>query len=158
MPDPAKSPAVQSMLNEQASQREASRKGTLDKGLEDTFPASDPVSATHTAVPAGRTDVDEAERVRDSADESFPLVDSALRSARLTDKDDDRVDHDEVRALRRETARLSESAGEIASGAVRVAKAEAQSFWSDIEQRVRDRPLTAVGIVAALAYVWGATR
>ncbi len=50
MPD-SKSPAVQSMLNEQAKQRESAREGHLDKGLEDTFPASDPVSATTTSIP-----------------------------------------------------------------------------------------------------------
>ena len=158
MPDPKDSPAVQSILKEQASQRAAPAKDALDKGLEDSFPASDPVSVTLSAVPAGRTDADEADRVRDdSFEESYPRVDDALRSVSANDGNGD-IDRDEVRALSKEAKRLSASAGEMASGAVRVAKAEAKSYWSDIEEKIRENPLTAVGIVAAVAYVWGATR
>jgi hypothetical protein len=55
---------------EKARQRQEEDKGDLDKGLEDTFPASDPVSHTITSVPAGRTDPKEAERVKASAPEN----------------------------------------------------------------------------------------
>ncbi|UVV70990.1 hypothetical protein [Brucella anthropi] len=48
------SPAVQAYELEKARQRQEEDKGDLDKGLEDTFPASDPVSHTITSVPAGR--------------------------------------------------------------------------------------------------------
>ncbi|MCO5148465.1 MULTISPECIES: hypothetical protein [unclassified Shinella] len=44
------SPAVKSLQEEQAHQASANAKGTLQKGLEDTFPASDPVSATNTST------------------------------------------------------------------------------------------------------------
>lgn len=52
---PKKSPAVRSLEREKA---EADRKGDLaeeelEEGLEDSFPASDPVSVTSTAVPGG---------------------------------------------------------------------------------------------------------
>lgn len=63
MPD-KKSPAVKSMEQEQAASRKQDRKGELDKGLEDTFPASDPVSTTVTTVSSGRADTEEAERVK----------------------------------------------------------------------------------------------
>ena len=46
------SPAVQAYELEKARQRQEEDKGDLDKGLEDTFPASDPVSHTITSVPA----------------------------------------------------------------------------------------------------------
>jgi len=59
-----KSSAVESMEQEQAKQRKKGAKGHLDKGLEDTFPASDPVSTTSTGIPSGRADTDEAERVK----------------------------------------------------------------------------------------------
>jgi ElaB/YqjD/DUF883 family membrane-anchored ribosome-binding protein len=155
MPDPKNSPAVQSMLDEQSAQREAAKKGNLETGLEDSFPASDPVSATHTSVSSGRTDVGEADRIRDKReDDSYPLVDEALRSV----GDAGRSAGGNVRALRRDAERISESAGEIASGAAGLTKAKARAFWSDIEDRVRARPLSAVGIVAALAFVWGASR
>ena len=49
MSDETVSPAVKSLLAEQADQS-AANKTRLEKGLEDTFPASDPVSATHTAT------------------------------------------------------------------------------------------------------------
>ena len=64
--DPKSSPAVQAYEQEKARQRQQEEKGDLDKGLEDTFPASDPVSHTITSVPTGRTNVDEAERVKAS--------------------------------------------------------------------------------------------
>lgn len=59
-----KSPAVESMKQEQAAQRKKTARSHLDKGLEDTFPASDPVSTTSTGIPSGRTDADEADRVK----------------------------------------------------------------------------------------------
>jgi hypothetical protein len=49
-----KSPAVKSLEREQAKQDRASdREQELEEGLEDTFPASDPVSVTSTAHPGG---------------------------------------------------------------------------------------------------------
>ena len=52
--NPTQSPAVQSLRQEKAEQRKAGRKSELQEGLEDTFPASDPVSAssTTTATPS----------------------------------------------------------------------------------------------------------
>lgn len=150
------SPAVESMKREQARQRRKGKKGELDKGLEDTFPASDPVSITRTSIPAGRTDHEEAERVKAQPNESEePLVEEALDSRRAQASDFGGAG---VRALRSEAARISESASELASGSVRVAKAQGKSFLADLEERVRESPLTAVGIVAAIAFVWGATR
>lgn len=58
------SPAVQSLRQEQ--QRKRRSKSKLDVGLEQTFPASDPVAATITSVPAGRADRKEASKVRDA--------------------------------------------------------------------------------------------
>lgn len=65
-----KSPAVESMRQEQAEQREKTAKGQLEKGLEDSFPASDPVSTTSTGIPSGRTDAAEADRVKKGPDRS----------------------------------------------------------------------------------------
>lgn len=62
--DPELSPAVQAYRLEQARQRERDEKDDLDKGPEDTFPASDPVSHTITSVPTGRADPIDAERVK----------------------------------------------------------------------------------------------
>jgi ElaB/YqjD/DUF883 family membrane-anchored ribosome-binding protein len=162
MPDPKDSPAVRSIEIEQAAQRERALKGDLDAGLEDSFPASDPVSATTTAVPAGRTDPDEADRVRkqSATDEDFPLVEQALRSTgegrHAVDGNDAR--RDGLRALRRDVDRIAETASEVASGATSLAQSEVRSFVRDVEGRIRERPIAAVAIVAALAFVFGATR
>ncbi|WP_371072613.1 MULTISPECIES: hypothetical protein [unclassified Sinorhizobium] len=67
MPD-KKSPAVKSVEQERAASRKRDKKGELDKGLEDTFPASDPISTTTTAVSSGRADTEEAERVKRRAE------------------------------------------------------------------------------------------
>ncbi|MBX4893702.1 hypothetical protein [Rhizobium bangladeshense] len=165
MPNPNESPAVQSMQKEQAEQRKRARRGELDKAIEDTFPASDPVSATHTSIPAGRSDVEAAERVKrepdpTALDQEYPLVSQALRSTGRTARSSDSFDADreELRALQKEAGRMAESASELASGTARLAKAEARSVVQDIEDRIRRQPLTAAAIVAGIAFVFGATR
>lgn len=54
---PKTSPAVKSLEREQSKQKHETRKqiveGELDEGLEDTFPASDPVSVTSSTRPGG---------------------------------------------------------------------------------------------------------
>jgi hypothetical protein len=116
MPDNnEKSPAVVSMEREQAAQRKRAEKGDLDTALEDTFPASDPVSMTTTGVPTGRTDADEATRVHSNAD------------AYTTDS------------------------------SVAVQK-DAVKLFGDIGRLIRENPITAVGVVAAIAFCWGASR
>jgi hypothetical protein len=162
MPDPDKSPAVQSMKREQASQRERASKGDLETGLEDSFPASDPVSATHSSVSGGRADVDEAERVARTPDDEgqAPLVDEALRSTgegrhTFVGRGTARAN---VRALRRDAAHIAETASEVVSGTKSLAKAEVRGVLRDVEERIRERPIAAMAVVAALAFVFGATR
>lgn len=104
MPDISNSPAVQSLRSEQNEQRLDNTRTDLDTGLEDTFPASDPVSATHTAIPTGPA-------LTKGAQDGF--------------------------GRRRKTA----------SQAV-----------AHIEKVVRERPIAVVAVVAAIAFVFGATR
>lgn len=49
-PATPKSPAVASLRREQARQRKPSKEIELEEGLEDTFPASDPISVISTTV------------------------------------------------------------------------------------------------------------
>jgi ElaB/YqjD/DUF883 family membrane-anchored ribosome-binding protein len=66
-----------------------------------------------TSVPTGRTDTDEAERVKanpDPAELTTTVVD------------------------------------------------EARSVLRDVKKLIRDQPLAALGIVGAIAFIWGATR
>ncbi|PWJ81022.1 hypothetical protein C7441_111143 [Pseudaminobacter salicylatoxidans] len=48
-----KSPAVRSLEREQRKQAKDEDEQKLEEGLEDTFPASDPVSVTSTSIPGG---------------------------------------------------------------------------------------------------------
>jgi hypothetical protein len=114
MPKETTSPAVASLRNEQKGQRMGGDKTSLDSGLEDTFPASDPVSQTISSIPTGRTDSDEAEKVRASSD--TPASDGGSPKAAM------------------------------------------EGFSADIQRIIRENPLTSVGIVAAIAFLWGATR
>ncbi|MGO4567642.1 hypothetical protein AB4Z52_21930 [Rhizobium sp. 2YAF20] len=162
MPDPKESPAVRSMEIEQAEQRKRASKGDLDTGLEDSFPASDPVSATITAIPAGRTDADEADRLRKrpATNEDFPLVEEALKSTGEGRRSQHGVTapQEGLRALRRDADRIAETASEVAPSATSFAGSEVRNFVHDVEGKVRERPIAAVAIVAALAFVYGATR
>lgn len=161
MVNPNESPAVQSMRKEQAEQRKRGRRGDLNQAIEDTFPASDPVSATHTSIPAGRSDIEAAERVKREPDptrldEEFPLVDRALRATGETAGSSERPDggRKDMRTLQKDAGRIAESA----SGTARLAKTEARSLVHEIEDRIRRQPLTSVAIVAGIAFVFGATR
>ncbi len=50
------SPAVASLRSARAAQDTGTLEEHLDEGLEASFPASDPVSATTSTIPSGRTD------------------------------------------------------------------------------------------------------
>ncbi|MDQ0323579.1 ElaB/YqjD/DUF883 family membrane-anchored ribosome-binding protein [Pararhizobium capsulatum DSM 1112] len=162
MQDPNKSPAVQSLKIEQEAQRERASEGNLEIGIEDTFPASDPVAATQAAVSTGRIDAEEANRVRQQPEgnEEFPLVEQALRSTEAEYRCDEEVTNgrDRLRALRRDANHLAETASEMAAGATSLAKSEVRSLLQDVETKIRDRPISAIAIVAGLAFVFGATR
>jgi len=151
MPDPKDSPAVKSMRKEQSEQRRRARQGGLERGLEDTFPASDPVSVTHTAVATGRTDVEVAERVKSEADPY--TTESNNSSPRHSGSIGENI-----RSLRLDTNRLAESVSGVASDSVGVAKARVDSLLEDVKETVRHRPIAAVAVVAAIAFVFGATR
>ncbi|KXG86936.1 hypothetical protein ATO67_02160 [Agrobacterium bohemicum] len=51
--DGRESPAAESLNNERATTHDADADADLEEGLEDSFPASDPVSATSTTVSGG---------------------------------------------------------------------------------------------------------
>lgn len=61
--EPNDSPAVASLKKERAEQAGGHAKGDLDRALDDSFPASDPISMTSTSISSGRADTESAERV-----------------------------------------------------------------------------------------------
>jgi hypothetical protein len=141
MPDNSKtSPAVESMKLEQAEQRRKTNKGELEIGLENTFPASDPVSVTRSDIPSGRTDTVEAQRVKHQADLS------SNPDARLVG---DRVGFGNAQqgftsreGYQRERQEFSQSAS------------TAGTMLANFRERVRERPLLAVGVAALAAYAY----
>lgn len=155
------SPAVRSIKKERARQRTGEGKSQLDEGLEDTFPASDPVAATDTTV-AGRAGIASGNRQSarsDALNDEFPLVEEALQSTReKADEEDTQVYPGELHALKAEVARLRETVTTLASGTTRIAKARAQDALDDVELRIRERPWKAVGIAAILGFFLGLRR
>ncbi|MBB3544231.1 hypothetical protein [Rhizobium sp. BK399] len=150
--DPGKSPAVQSMRKEQAQQRRRARKGELEAGLESTFPASDPVSVTHTAIPAGRTDVESAARVSTAPD----AYDVGVDRSEAHDKRE--IVQNKFRTLRHDAVTVKDSLSGAAAGSVDVVRVRTRRVLEDIENTIRERPITAMAVVAAVAFVFGTTR
>jgi hypothetical protein len=98
---PSASPAVASLDDEQA--RERAVRADLNQGLEDTFPASDPVSGTATTT-AGRT----ADTAKNPNREFAPRVDQALAtvSGRSSTQSSDFA-REEIHAMRAEVKQMA---------------------------------------------------
>jgi len=154
---PPKSPAVEALEQEKARQSQYAE-SELEAGLKASFPASDPVSATSTSIPTGIAPSPSQEAGFGS---DAPLVDKALAATSEPGPigaTPFASSSEELEALKAEVARLRESASEIGSATVRVAKAQASDVLVDLKQRIRSKPLPAVGIAAAIGFVWGMTR
>ncbi|MEZ2223462.1 hypothetical protein AB6803_26690 [Rhizobium sp. RCC_161_2] len=159
---PNNSPAVQSMRKEQKEQRNRLRRGDLDTGLQDSFPASDPVSATHSAVPIGRADAEAADRVKqqpnfDAFSEDLPPGDDALPSANEDTPSAQGSNYKKMPAIGQEASRTTDSTSDLASP-IHAPETGARSVVHDIKAGIRAQPLTAIAVAAAIAYVFGATR
>lgn len=171
MPDnPKISPAVESMKKEQARQRSNESKGELDKALEDTFPASDPMSTVaSTAATGGPTTSSAGARKQGSKASTESRNDLLLTEAPRVDEALDAIDRregdtadswtlEELHAMRSEISRMRESLLEVGSASGRLAKAGVSSLKDDAERRIRERPFASVGVAALLGYLWGLTR
>ncbi len=141
------SPATASLHAEQARQRTGA--DPLQEGLEDTFPASDPVSHTTTATVGGAV----------AAEDDAPKVDEALEAMRTRDTTVSSAEAmDEIRAMRAELSRMSESAEGMVSASGRIVRDEAQSLSQSITRQVHKHPLQSLALAALAGYVWGMTR
>ena len=139
------SPAVISLLNEQAEQT-AKRKTRLDKGLEDTFPASDPVSVTHTATATGST-----------AAAAEPRESERLGLHPSNDPSVSTDDHAAVlHEIRRDLENLRDRFRSTSFDVSGTARAKASAIERRVEQIIRERPLVTVGLATALSFILGA--
>jgi len=121
----SKSPAVIALEQERAGQQ-AQNSDALEAGLEATFPASDPVSSTVTAIPIGAAVPPSADQ--EAATEA-PFVDIALASIREhADSAASAAPDEELAALRAEVNRVSESVAEIRSASVRILRAGSEDM------------------------------
>jgi hypothetical protein len=139
------SPAVLSLLNEQAEQS-AKRKTRLDKGLEDTFPASDPVSVTHSATATGSI-VGEAE----------PHESERLGLHASNEPSASRDDHAaELYAIRRDLENIRDRLRATASDASGTAHARVSVIERRVEQMISKQPLATFAFVTVLSFILGA--
>ena len=123
-----KSPAVQALKAEQARQRSVN---PLDEGLEGTFPASDPVSITTTAIPTGTSR---------SAPSDAPRVDQALQSIHEYRGDPYVEPREQLAALKDEVESLRYRATDHA------------------RTSIRRNPWQAVGLAVVVGFIFGITR
>lgn len=131
------SPAVQSLTRERA--RPASEKDELERGLEDTFPASDPVSIT---LPTPNEK--DAYRTEENA-----AVNEHSHAISLSD---------EIAAMRRELDQLKEVMSHLGPTSVRIAKSGASDIADKARSTVRLRPLCSIAISAVIGYLWALKR
>jgi ElaB/YqjD/DUF883 family membrane-anchored ribosome-binding protein len=151
-----KSPAVQALENERARQGIERDDAALETGLKDSFPASDPVSVTSTAIPSGTPRSGQSSK----SDDVTPLVDQALRSTEVSHSllEPSQDPSAELAALRREISSLKQSVSQIGQASMRVAASEATEALDRFRDNVVARPLAAVGLAALAGYVWGLRR
>jgi len=137
------SPAVLSLLNEQAEQS-AKRKTLLDKGLEDTFPASDPVSVTNTATATGS-----------KAMEAEPHENELLGLHPSNELSASRDDHAaELHAIRRDLEKLCDRFRATDSGASGTARAKVSVIERLVERTISEQPLAAIGFAMPRPSFW----
>lgn len=155
MPQPnTPSPAVSSLHEEQARQRTAPSE--LDEGLDETFPASDPVSMTSTTT-AGTPGEKEEQAEKDPA----PKVDEALAAVRQRSRAGSRSTDfasDEIRAMRAEVDGMLGSANEVARASGRVTRHKVRSLRKTVSDQVRKHPIQALSLATIVGFIWGMTR
>jgi ElaB/YqjD/DUF883 family membrane-anchored ribosome-binding protein len=128
------SPAVESLENEQSIG--APGRDELREGLQETFPASDPVSATTTGIPS-RSTPPSTQRARGS---DAPRVDEALESILEHRNDPYAEPREQIAAVRDEVESLRYRAAD------------------DLRGKIRANPWQAVALGATIGFLFGLTR
>jgi ElaB/YqjD/DUF883 family membrane-anchored ribosome-binding protein len=141
------SPAVVSLRSER--RHRAGTPNELEKALEDTFPASDPVSLSSAVVQAGAP---KGEAVSDA-----PRVDEALAATRRRDEDSI-LASEEAAALRDELLSLRDRAIQAGVDLKHHAGERMSAHYDGLETTIHRRPWAAVAIAAGLGYIVGRFR
>lgn len=157
MANPNQSPAVESLKKERALQAHKSKPEELDKALEATFPASDPVSLSNTSVPSGRADTEAAVKVAQGDTDASPEVSAPLVDQALDATSEGRHARGESAAHRR-AERLAETVSDYATGSTEVAKSKVMGVARQVEDYARAKPLKAAAIIGLIAFLFGLNR
>ncbi len=162
MPKRNDSPAVQSLSNEREEQQKQATKNELEKGLEDTFPASDPVSATHTAVlpkhaPSEAVEKGRARHHVDAFEDRLPITSD--RQATTGDGVSNKgAAKTEVRALYRAARQASRTDPATTARDPSVSLPDGAGLLSEVKHRIRERPLATIVAAAVIGFACAMTR
>lgn len=162
MPKRNDSPAVQSLSNERQEQQQQATENELERGLEDTFPASDPVSATHTAVLPKHASSEASERGSarhhvDAFEDRLPITSDrrATTGDRVGDKGAAKT---EVRALYRAARQVSRTDPAPTARDASVPLPDGAGLLSEFKHRIRERPIATIVAAAVIGFACGMTR
>ena len=144
MPQQHDSPAVRSLQKEQKRQQQSDLKNELDEALDDTFPASDPASATHTTVPGGPSPSSPAQGKTghhiDRFEDNYPMGDHRQGSQ---DGDPTGKDRGSMGAF---GSSLRSGTGALSDG---------QTGARNFTRRVRERPISTLITAFAIGLALG---
>ena len=146
MSDKPISPAVVSFQNER--QRSAIAVDDLQKGLEDTFPASDPVSASSSIAQSGAP-------VGDASSDA-PRVDQVLET--LRSREDTSFAGEELAALKEELLSLRDRATQAGIDLRDQASDQIGAQVDRLEATIKRKPWAAIATAAALGFIIGRIR
>lgn len=150
MPQDPKSSAVIAFENEKARAARG-EKNELQGGLEDTFPASDPVSISSTVTAQGSP----AAEPYSGSTVPAPLVDQALKSVRARESE---FAEDEIAALKDELLSLQ---GRVENASIEL-KDQVVGRLNDRLDGTRDiirhNPWQSLAIAGAIGFLFGITR
>ncbi|NEI73218.1 hypothetical protein GR212_27055 [Rhizobium lusitanum] len=162
MPKQKNSRAVQSFLNEREEQREQAPESELDKGLRDTFPASDPVSATHTTASSMSISSEEAKKGEahhhvDTFEDKLPIATpgEVLKNVKLLNKN---AAKNGTPALYGAATQILRSDPAATSRGGTSSLSDEGGLLSEIKQRIRERPIAIMVTAIAIGFAWGMTR
>ena len=146
MSDKSLSPAVMSFQNERQSS--GLMVDALQKGLEDTFPASDPVSASSSIAQSGAP--------ADDASSEAPRVDQVLET--LRSRADTSFASEELAALKEELLSLRDRVAQVGVDLKDHASDQIGAQVGRLEATIQRKPWAAIATAAALGFIIGRTR
>lgn len=152
MPQEPKSPAVVAFENEKAK-TVPEEHSEFQEALEDTFPASDPVSVSSTVTGPGSPD----EHSRAASTVPAPLVDQALQTVRIRESETS-FGEDELAALKEELLSLQ---ARVETAGIELKDKAVNQLQDGVERSrsiVRQRPWQAMAAAGIVGFLFGISR